>query len=414
MELLGSRVLLCASLVVNLLSKFAEAGLLVDPMVHEMQVANETTFVSKVKVARQTTATAAFFYTPSDSNIKNLIDNELDVVSKELKGIFAIVAVDCDNRAMKSICSTELGAGYSTPVLRVYPKLPMPAYNYSGQLEKAGIKRELVRNVASLVEVIKPGKMGEFLGKFETMPKAVLFSDKPSPNYMYKALSTVMDKKLLLGFVNVDDNPDLKTQYKVKKVPHLLVIKPDSKVEHFEGHFNYPTMFEWMNVYSETFLLGSGYESANAKSGKSKAWKFDALPQLTLESHMDICFNKAHGFCVIYMAKGEIDAQEKQMLVDLSAKYKGQFSGKWMWIDMSTEKGFADVVKVPGKLPSLVIFNPKKRLRYFLFDGENAVTQKDIENMLEKVLGGDARFTLVKDDKIPPFSTISVNQRDEL
>ncbi|GFE53228.1 hypothetical protein BaOVIS_006320 [Babesia ovis] len=387
---------------------------LVDPMQHELQVGNETTFVPKVKVARQTTSTAAFFYTPSDSGIKKLIDKELDVVSRELKGIFSIVAIDCSNRSLKSICESELGSGYSTPVLRLYPKLPAPAYNYEGELTNALIKRELVKHVPSLVEVIKPGKLPDFMGKFETMPKALLFSDKTGPNYMYKALSVAMDKKLLLGFVNVNDNPEIKTRYRIKSIPALIVVKPDTKVDRFEGTFDYASMFDWLNVYAETFLLGSGYDNGNNKASKAKPWLHDQLPQLTIESHMDLCFNKAHGFCVIYLAKGEISAEDRQMMIDLSGRYTGQFNGKWMWMDLETEKGFAEMFTQLGELPSVVIFNPKKKLRYMLFDGDGPVTRQGIEDMLEKILGGDARFTLVKGDKLPNFAPVDHSRHDEL
>ncbi|GIX60678.1 signal peptide-containing protein [Babesia caballi] len=403
-----------AALLASAVAQTAAAAQLVDPMQHELQVGNETTFVSKVKVARQTTSTAAFFYTPSDSDIKRIIDKEIDVVSRELKGIISIVAIDCSVGSLRSICQAELGPGYSTPVLRVYPKLPVPAYNYAGTLASAPVKRELVKHVASLVEVVKPGKLPEFMGKFETMPKAILFSDKAGPNYMYKALSVTMDKKLLLGFVNVTENPDLKARYKVKSLPHLVVVKPDGKVDHFEGAFDYASMFEWLNVYAETFLLGSGYDEGTAKAGKSKTWKHDPLPQLTLESHMDICFNKTHGFCVIYLTNGELPAADRQMLIELSARYKGEFVGKWMWMDLAAEPHFAELLSGATTLPSVAVFNPKKRLRYMLYEGEGAVTRRGIEDMLEKILGGDARFKLVKGDQIPAFSPLGAARRDEL
>ncbi|ORM41883.1 uncharacterized protein BXIN_0500 [Babesia sp. Xinjiang] len=410
----GRRLCSIVALLTATIISSAQCSMLVDPMQHELQVGNETTFVSKVKVARQTTSTAAFFYTPNDSKIKHIIDKEIDVVSRELKGIFSIVAIDCSVKSLRSICETELGAGYTTPVLRVYPKLPIPAYNYSGELTSALVKRELVKHVASLVEIIKPGKLPEFMGKFETMPKALLFSDKTGPNYIYKALSLAMDKKLLLGFVNVQENPELKARYRVKSLPHLIVVKPDTKVDRFEGNFDYPSMFDWLNVYAETFLLGSGYEEGNAKAGKSKPWLHDPLPQLTLESHMDICFNKAHGFCVIYLTEGTPTDADRQMLIELGTRYKGEFAGKWMWMDLTSETGFAELFGGPEHLPSVVIFNPKKKLRYMLFEGEGAVTRRDIENMLEKILGGDARFKLVRGDKLPPFAPINAAKHDEL
>lgn len=384
---------------------------LIDPMQHELQLVNAKTFTMKVKLARQMTSTAAFFYKASDSGVKALINDQLDVVAKDLKGIVSIVAIDCGDSSMESHCTSELGKGYTTPVLRIYPKLPMPAYNFQGKFVKNEIKKALLKHIPSHVEIVEKSKLPEFLSKFDTMPKVLLFSDKSQPSYIYKALSVAFHKKLFLGFVDVNVHPDLKKQYKVKSVPHLVLIKTNSKVETYDGEFEYLKMFEWLNVYAETFLLGGGYAD-DAKKSKPKAWKFDPLPRIDIESQMDVCFNKAHGFCVIYLTKGPISTEDKNMLIDLSENYKGQLNGKWMWMDLSIEKEFAKLFKSAKAFPSLVIFNPKKKLRYLLHDGDSAIDKAAIEKLMDKVLGGGARFTLLS-GSLPAFAAVEAPE-DEL
>lgn len=101
------------------------------------------------------------------------------------------------------------------------------------------------------------------------------------------------------------------------------------------------------------------------------------------------------------------------MLVHLSEKYTGQIHGKWMWMNLSEEKEFAELFEAVKVLPSAVVFNPKKRLRYFLHDGNTSVTKSSMERMLEKILGGDARFTPVNGD-LPKFNTDDLLTTEEL
>merc|ERR1711966_381599 len=100
-------------------------------------------------------------------------------------------------------------------------------------------------------------------------------------------------------------------------------------------------------------------------------------------------------------------------LSGLSKKFISQLSGrgakmKFMWLNLATETAFKDLFK-PAQLPSAVVFNPHKRLRFTKLDhGEDGEVKGDeagLSNLVDKVLGGDARFTPVKGQKLPTWAT---------
>lgn len=47
----------------------------------------------------------------------------------------------------------------------------------------------------------------------------------------------------------------------------------------------------------------------------------------------------------------------------------------------------------------IIVLNPGKRKRYLVHEGDN--TAGEIEKTLDKILGGDARFKVVKGNKLP-------------
>jgi len=56
-----------------------------------------------------------------------------------------------------------------------------------------------------------------------------------------------------------------------------------------------------------------------------------------------------------------------------------------------------------GTTPSLVVLNPGKRKR-FLVHGDS-ITSEAVSATLDKILGGDARFTNVAGNSLPEFSS---------
>jgi len=80
---------------------------------------------------------------------------------------------------------------------------------------------------------------------------------------------------------------------------------------------------------------------------------------------------------------------------------------KWMWMNLKAETAFKELFE-PDQLPSAVVFNPHKRLRFNKLDhGEDGEVKGDeagLSKLMDKVLGGDARFKMVPGQKLPSFS----------
>lgn len=60
-------------------------------------------------------------------------------------------------------------------------------------------------------------------------------------------------------------------------------------------------MFDFINIYSETFVFRGDQEEV--KSAATKPWLNDKIPNLTIDSADDICMKKEGSLCVIYIAK---------------------------------------------------------------------------------------------------------------
>ncbi len=73
-----------------------------------------------------------------------------------------------------------------------------------------------------------------------------------------------------------------------------------------------------------------------------------------------------------------------------------------MWVDASVEPEFAGMFGVPpADLPKVVILNPGKRKRYLVHDKN--INESDISATLDKILGGDAKFTNIKGNTLAPL-----------
>merc|ERR1711971_594738 len=104
------------------------------------------------------------------------------------------------------------------------------------------------------------------------------------------------------------------------------------------------------------------------------------------------------------MGDGEATQGEVDMLAGLSKKYSSQNNKakmKFMWINLALETNFKELFKAE-QLPSAVVFNPHKRLRFTKLDDVKADAD-GISGLVDKVLGGDARFTNVPGQKLPAW-----------
>lgn len=80
-------------------------------------------------------------------------------------------------------------------------------------------------------------------------------------------------------------------------------------------------------------------------------------------------------------------------------------------MDLAVETGFKDLFEME-ELPGAVVFNPHKRLRYTKLEGKATAT--GIQQLIDKILGGDARFTMVKGQKLPAWAVRKAGKKAEL
>merc|ERR1712190_268074 len=172
--------------------------------------------------------------------------------------------------------------------------------------------------------------------------------------------------------------------------------------ETYTGDMKFMALKDWVNLHSESGM-GDKAAGAGGKEEESieeaKPWLVQEVPELTAKSQQDICF-KGEGLCVIYLKDGAISQVETDMLEGLSKKFTSQLSDggakmKWMWLNTALEPAYKALFN-PAQLPSAVVFNPHKRLRFAALDhgeeGEIKGDKNSITNLMDKVLGGDARF----------------------
>ena len=72
-------------------------------------------------------------------------------------------------------------------------------------------------------------------------------------------------------------------------------------------------------------------------------------------------------------------------------------------LDVTAESEFASVFGLEdSQLPGLVVLNPGKKKRFLIHDKE--LTEDGISATLDKILGGDARFKIIKGNRLPELT----------
>ncbi|SOV77904.1 conserved protein, unknown function [Plasmodium sp. gorilla clade G3] len=412
-------------IILLLFCKAYNTSSLLETIKHDLQIVNNSNFNTVVNKFRNEKVFAVLFFKKSNKNIKNIIKNYNDVASK-FKGILTLCVVDCDENA--SLCENELSLyvpdykNSNTHHFLIYPINPMPKFVFNDEITESNIKKYTYL-IPSKIDIIKDTQsFNVFLSKHENMPKVLIFSNKKKPNYVLNALSNSFNKKLMFAYIN-NENEELVTKYNVKNLPTILLLKKNKVVDTYKGKQNYINIFDWLNVYSETFVLGGGFDISPDKTNE-KPWKFELIPKFTKLSHGDICFKKADkGLCLIYLKEGEkLEKSEIDMLLSLKEKFKPHIDGRginfrFMWIDIAMETHFRSLLEFK-KYPSVVVFNPYKRIRYAKLNEDLTATKENIEKLLEKISGGDAKFTMLKGQTLPEFiqdpNTAKANEKDEL
>ena len=133
----------------------------------------------------------------------------------------------------------------------------------------------------------------------------------------------------------------------------------------------------------------------------------EKVPELHSFSANDVCLKKDGALCVVYTVKSSEAKQQDHldMLYELGGAFQKQIhrgiNFHFMWLDCSIEANLCEIFN-PSKDQSVFVLNPGKRKRYLEHQGD--VSSDAISATLEKIIGGDARFQMIKGNKLPEWA----------
>lgn len=83
-----------------------------------------------------------------------------------------------------------------------------------------------------------------------------------------------------------------------------MIKEKDSKPIKYEGtEFSYQAIFDYINVYSETFVFREHNEIV--ESAAKKPWLNDKFGQLTSDSADDLCLKKEGALCIVLVVSDD-------------------------------------------------------------------------------------------------------------
>lgn len=382
----------------------------IDAMKHNTQQITQSNFDGVISKFRDSTVASLWFY-KEDNKADQSFFAEYEKFATDLKGMVKTAALSCTD--WPAFCEKQ--GVKETPTVMLYPTNPMSAFKYDGKFEAKPLLAKAARLIPDFSTRLAKDSIDNWLTTDSSKPKVILFSNKKNPPMLWKALSSeiVFRRTLRFGFIT-EDEKDLCSRFKVSKFPTVLRQLPGKKQpEKFDGELNFQTLQEWVGVHSESGMGDTVNTPGSASQDieEAKPWLVQEVPELTAKSHNDVCF-KGEGLCVIYLIDGEVSTGETEMLTNLKNKFTSQLSDrgakmKWMYMNLAIETEYKKLFE-PAMLPSAVVFNPHKRLRFTKLDhGEDNDVKGDqnsITNLLDKVLGGDARFKIVPGQKLPAWA----------
>jgi hypothetical protein len=395
----------------------------IEAMKHDIQQITMSNFDGVIGKFRDSEVSSLWFFKDDNKADQPVLD-EYNKVAKDLKGMAKICAINCNDWPV--FCDKQ--GVKETPTIMIYPTNPMPAFKFEGKLEAKAISGKVARFMPDFTTKLTSENVDTYATTDPTKPKVILFSNKKNVPLIWKALSseTVFKRTVKFGFASEEDK-EVCAKFKVKKFPTVMMqrgSKAETK-ETYTGEMNFGALKDWVNLHSESGM-GDKVAGAGGKEEESieeaKPWLVQEVPELTAKSQQDVCF-KGEGLCVIYLKEGPITQQETDMLTGLSKKFTSQLSDrgakmKWMWMDLAIEGEYKTLFE-PAVLPSAVVFNPHKRLRFTKMDhgedNEIPGNEQGLSKLLDKVLGGDARFKMVPGQKLPSWANRdAANKKVEL
>ena len=127
----------------------------------------------------------------------------------------------------------------------------------------------------------------------------------------------------------------LTKRYRVTEYPKIVLVKAtERKPIPYKGLMKYHNIFEFLNIYSETFVAGGG---SSVDSPATKSWLNEVVPELNDKSGQDICLGLKKTLCVIYLTAGDVPDEHIDVLKDMNTRYdpklKRGLKFSFMWLD---------------------------------------------------------------------------------
>ena len=352
-------------------------------------------FDEQVNKQRSKLPAIVHFYRERDRMTNNLVD-ELNALAVDWQGAFVVGAVNCGEQ--EKLCEDQ--DVLTTPKLKVYPPLPAPTHEYEAEVSAKRMISYLAGYFSGKVEEVREIDLKHFLDKKTGTPKVLLFTEKTGIPTIYKALSNTLGDTLDFGIVR-NDQTSIVSKYSVRTFPTLLIVRgTDTKPQVYKGELKYRHMFEFINIYSEVFVVADEKGAAPV----IKPWKSDAVPELHQASAQDVCFSKEGFICAIFLTNTKPTPQEIDLFKGLKEKFTSKLEDRgadvtFMWVNTVEEEEF--VSSFEGLKEGLVFLKHGKRNRYLGYTGE--LTEDGIETALARIMGGDGKFNNIK-GKFPTFS----------
>ena len=327
------------------------------------------------------------FYREGDGKSRSW-SREIKDLAADWQGVYNIGVVNCDQN--EALCESQ--NVQSVPLIKIIPPFPAPVQEYEGDVTSKALNNYASRFVSSQVVELNDENYQTFLGEKPSMPKVLLFTEKSGIPTLFKALSNAFENKMLFGIARPEDSSMI-SKFKIKIYPKIVVYKTsDSKTFEFAGEMKYRHIFDWLNVFSETFVSGGTEEVMS-----SKPWASQVLPQLGRESADDICYKHEGYLCGIVFLEEAPDEGVLGTMKALSERYAAKKERgadvKFMWISVRSDRGyFASFDGV--SVGQIVFLKYGKRSRFVAHTGK--MTVDAIGETIDKITVGEAKFVNIK------------------
>ena len=194
------------------------------------------------------------------------------------------------------------------------------------------------------------------------------------------------------------------SKYKVTSFPKIMAIGVDKKTKFFEGEMKYKKIFDFCNVYQETFFVVG--EDRTPSDEPMKPWMKEKFPEYTKNSANELCFNVDQAICVVLINKEKPDSQLENLFLEiqnwLNPKINRGSKYKFGWINSNTQNNIIQSLGLEKNSgPTLVLINRGSRKRYHVYNGE--MNEEGIKKLFDSLAGGDVRFKPFSGNKIPEF-----------